>query len=154
MKVKNVLIPLAALSCVPLAWARNKSAYPDENLAQFVVDKLDLTSLPSAFRPKKAKGKKAFVDFGFQLQDVRENDAVITGANGAKSLSLKVLDHTSTGIFVCIAQTGAKSDPTAYQSVVLLKWNDRESSLKAHSTYREFAECPAIGGADASQSSY
>ena len=153
MKLKNVLIALVAFSCVPLASARNKSAFPDENLAQFVVEKLDLTSLPSAFRPKREKGKKSFVDFGFQLQNVRENDAVIAGGNGAKSLSLKVLNRAATGFFVCIAQAGAKGDTTAAQSVVLLKWNDRDASLKAHATFREFSACPAIGG-DASEGSY
>ena len=153
MKVKNLLVALVVLSCVPLGSAGNKSAYPRENEAQFVVDKLDLTSLPSAFRPKKEKGKKTFADYGFQLQEVRENEAVITGADRAKSLSLKVLDHTPAGIFVCIAQLGATGDPTASESVVLLKWNDREGSLKGRSTLREFPECPAIGG-DASESSY
>ena len=154
MKVKNVLVALVALSCVPLGSARNKSAYPDENVAQFVVDKLDLTSLPSAFRPKREKGKKTLLDYGFQSRNVHENDAVITDANGANTLSLKVLGHTSTGIFVCIAQVGAKADTPASESVVLLKWNDSEGSLKVHASFREFAECPAIGGGDASKGSY
>lgn len=153
MKVKIVLAVVVAFSCVPMVPARNKFAYPDENVAQFVVDKLDVTSLPSAFRPKKEKGKKTFVDYGFQPQNVRENDVVITEGGGAKSLSIKVLEHTSAGISVCIAQVGVKSGTPASESVVLLKWNDREGSLKGHATLREFAECPSIGG-DASESSY
>ncbi len=31
----------------------------------FVVEKLDLASLPSTFRPKKEKGKKTFADYRF-----------------------------------------------------------------------------------------
>ena len=49
----KIALALAALSYVPLAVAGNEAAYPKEKVAAFVVEKLDLTSLPSAFRPKK-----------------------------------------------------------------------------------------------------
>ncbi len=61
MKTK-VLLAVVALSYSPLAVARNEAAYPKENVAAFVVEKLDLTSLPSEFRPKKEKGKKTLED--------------------------------------------------------------------------------------------
>ncbi len=54
----KIALALAGLSYVPLAVAGNEAAYPKEKVAAFVVEKLDLTSLPSAFRPKKEKGKK------------------------------------------------------------------------------------------------
>ena len=154
MQPKYLLFALLALSSAPLGSPRNKSAYPDQDLARFVVDKLDSTSLPSPFQPKKEKGKKTFADYGFQPQDVGENEAVIAGRNGAKSLSIKILDRTSTGIFVCMAQPAAKGETPVSESVVLLKWNEREGSLKGHATFREFTECPAVGGADTSESSY
>src|SRR5580692_7511560 len=54
MNTKFVLA-LAALSYAPLVVAGNEAAYPKEKVAAFVVEKLDLTSLPSAFRPKKER---------------------------------------------------------------------------------------------------
>jgi len=34
------------------------NAYPKEKVAEFVVEKLDVTSIPSAIRPKREKGKR------------------------------------------------------------------------------------------------
>jgi hypothetical protein len=46
MKTK-LLSLVVALSCAPLVVAGDVAAYPKENVAVFVVEKLDLTSLPS-----------------------------------------------------------------------------------------------------------
>ena len=51
MKIKVVFA--AALACAPLALAERDVAYPNENVAAFVVEKLDMTSLPSEIRPRK-----------------------------------------------------------------------------------------------------
>src|SRR6266851_3879819 len=71
MKTK-VLLAVVALSYSPLVVAGNEAAYPKENVAAFVVEKLDLTSLPSEFRPKKEKGKKTLEDYGFSAEDRRK----------------------------------------------------------------------------------
>jgi hypothetical protein len=76
MKTK-VLLAVAALSYSPLVVAGNEAAYPKEKVAAFVVEKLDLTSLPSEFRPKKEKGKKTLEDYGFTAQRIDENEAII-----------------------------------------------------------------------------
>src|SRR5258708_10182125 len=100
--MKNkILLGLIPLSCAPLVMSSNKAGYPSENVATFVVDKLDLTSLPSAFRPKKEKGKKTFADYGFQSQVVDENNVRLTAAGGVRSLTITVLEHNSDGIYVC-----------------------------------------------------
>ena len=39
------------LVCMPLGVARSDKAYPKEKVAEFVVEKLDVTSIPSAIRP-------------------------------------------------------------------------------------------------------
>jgi len=75
MKTK-VLLAIVALSYAPLVVTGDEAAYPKEKLAAFVVKKMDLTSLPSAFRPKKEKGKKTLADYGFTAQTVNENEAV------------------------------------------------------------------------------
>ncbi len=97
MKTK-VLLAVVALSYSPLVVAGNEAAYPKENVAAFVVEKLDLTSLPSEFRPKKEKGKKTLEDYGFTAQRIDENEAIIEAAGGVRRLAIKVLDQKSSGI--------------------------------------------------------
>src|SRR5260370_31030002 len=99
MNIK-IALTFAALSCAPLAMAGDRAAYPREKVAGFIVEKLDITSLPAAIRPKKEKGKKTFADYGFTAQRVGENEATIQAVGGAKKLSIKVLDQRRLGIYV------------------------------------------------------
>ncbi len=111
MKTK-VLLAVLALSYAPLVVAGNEAAYPKEKVAAFVVEKMDLTSLPSAFRPKKEKGKKTLADYGFMAQKMDENEAVIEAAGGVRRLAIKILDQKSSGIYVCIAEPGENGGAT------------------------------------------
>ncbi len=147
MNTKIALL-LAALSYVPLTVAGDKAAYPKEKVAEFIVEKLDITSLPSAIRPKREKGKKTFADYGFTAQRVDENEAMIEAAGGARRLSIKVLDQRPSGIYVCVAEPEKNGGEAKTQSVVLLKRNDSNALLKGHESWREFASCPVIGGSD------
>lgn len=61
MKTK-VLLAIVALSYAPVAFGRNDAAYPSEKLAELVVAKLDVNSLPSVFRPKKEKERLQITD--------------------------------------------------------------------------------------------
>jgi hypothetical protein len=153
MKSK-VLLAVVALSYAPLGMAGDKAKYPNEKVAPFVAEKLDVTSLPSAFRPKKEKGKKTFADYGFTVQTVGENQAVIEAAAGLKRLAIKVLDQKSSGIFVCVAEPGENGGPAKTQSVILLKRKDANALLKGRESWREFAACPVIGGSDSAKNSY
>jgi len=122
MKMKTkVLLAVVALSYAPLGVAGNKAEYPTEKVAEFVIEKLDVTSLSSAFRPKKEKGKKTFADYGFTVQTVDENEAVIEAAGGVKKLAIEVLDQKSSGIYRCVAEPGQNGGPAKTQSVILLK---------------------------------
>jgi hypothetical protein len=153
MKTK-VLLALVMLSCAPFVVAGNEAAYPKENVATFVVEKLDLTSLPSTFRPKKEKGKKTFADYGFTAQKVDENEAMIEAAGGVRRLAIKVLDQKSSGIYVCVAEPGENGGSAKTQSVILLKRKDATALLKGREDFREFAACPVIGGSDSATNSY
>ena len=153
MKLKLTWV-VAVLSCAPLAIAGDKVAYPTENVAQFVLERLDVTSLPSAFRPKKEKAKKTFADYGFSSQKVDENHAIIEAADGARRLVIKVLDQTSKGIYVCFADPGQNGGEPKTQSVVLLKRKDPNALLKGRESFREFAACPVIGGTDSAADLY
>jgi hypothetical protein len=153
MKSK-VLLAVVALSYAPFVVAGNEAAYPKEKVAAFVVEKLDLTSLPSAFRPKKEKGKKTFADYGFTAQKVDENEAMIEAAGGVRRLAIKVLDQKSSGIYVCVAEPGENGGDTKAQSVVLLKRKNPNTLLKGRESFREFAACPVIGRSDSTANSY
>jgi len=153
MKTK-VLLAVVALSYSTLVVAGNEAAYPKENVAAFVVEKLDLTSLPSEFRPKKEKGKKTLEDYGFTAQRIDENEAIIEAAGGVRRLAIKVLDQKSSGIYVCVTEPGENGGDTKAQSVVLLKRKNPNTLLKGRESFREFAACPVIGGSDSTTNSY
>lgn len=153
MKTK-VLLAILFLSYVSPGMARNKTEYPNEKVAEFVINKLDVTSLPSGFWAKKVKGKKTLADYGFTAQTLNDNEAVIEGADGVRKLAIKVLDQKSSGIYVCIGTPGVNGGDTKTQSVVLLKMKDSNELLKGRESFREFAACPVIGGSDSSENSY
>jgi hypothetical protein len=153
MKTK-VLLAIVALSYAPLMVAGNEAPYPKEKIASFVVEKMDLTSLPSAFRPKKEKGKKTLADYGFTAQRMDENEAIIEAPGGVRKLAIKVLDQKSSGIYVCVAEPGENGGETKTQSVLLLKRKDSNALLKGRESFREFVACPVIGGSNSSSNSY
>lgn len=153
MKMKTkLLFAVVALSSTPLVVAGNEAAYPKENVAAFVVEKLDLTSLPSAFRPKKEKGKKTFADYGFTAQTV--NEALIEAADRVRRLAIRVLEQKSSGIYVCVVEPGESGSQAKTQSVIHLKRKNSNALLKGRESFREFAACPVIGGSDSSSNSY
>jgi len=148
----KLVLALAALSYAPLVVAGNEAAYPKEKIASFVVEKMDLTSLPSTFRPKKEKGKKTLADYGFTAQRMDENEAIIEAPGGVRKLAIKVLDQKSSGIYVCVAEPGENGGEAKMQSVVLLKRKNSSALLKGRESFREFAACPAIGSDSATNS--
>jgi hypothetical protein len=152
MKSK-VLLAVLFLSYVPLGVAGNKAEYPNEKVAEFVINKLDVTSLPSGFWAKKAKGKKTIADYGFTAQTLNDSEAVIE-ADGVKKLAIKILDENSSGIYVCVGTPEINGAGTKTQSVILLKMKDSSALLKGRESFREFAACPIVGGSDASADSY
>ena len=153
MKIK-VVMALAALSYAPITVAGDKDVYPKERVAEFIVEKLDVTSLPAAIRPKKEKGKKTFADYGFSAQGMDETETIIQAAGGTRKLSIKVLDQRSSGIYVCITEPGQIAGQAKMQVVVLLKRNDPNTLLKGRESWREFASCPVFGGSDSTANSY
>jgi hypothetical protein len=156
MKMKPKLLLAVVLLCyAPLGVAGNKAEYPTEKVREFVIEKLDVTSLPSTLRPKNEKGKKTFADYGFTAQGMGENEAVIeAAAGGGKRLSIKVLDQRPSGIYVCVTEPGEKNGSPKMQSVVFLKRKDPNGLLKGRESWREFSACAAIGGGDSTSNAY
>lgn len=144
MKTKVVLV-LAALSYTSITVAEDKDVYPRERVAEFIVEKLDVTSLPAALRPKKEKGKKTFADYGFTAQGMDEGETVMQAAGGTRKLLIKVLDQRPSGIYTCISEPGQIPGQAKVQSVFLLKRNGSNTLLKGRESWREFASCPVLG---------
>src|SRR6201984_2899077 len=143
-----------ALAFAPLAFAGNDAAYPTEKVAAFVFEKLDVTTLPSATRPKLVKSKKTFGDYGYVAREVDEKKALLDPPQGAAKVSSEVLETRKSGIFVCLnSQTSGKSG-AQFQRVLLLKL--KGGLLKGRETWKKFDACPVIGGGnhDSSSSNY
>jgi hypothetical protein len=135
-----------ALACVPAAFAKNDAPYPKEKVAEFVVAKLDVATLPSALRPKHDKGKKTFGDYGYVTRQVEENAALVEPASGSSQINIKVLAVKSDGIYVCVAGQGKNADSGQMQRVYVLKLKNAGGLLKGRESSKDFAGCPVIGG--------
>ena len=150
----KVVFAAVVLAAAPLGAAGKDALYPNEKVTEFVIEKLDVTSLPSAFRPKKERTRKTFADYGFTSQKVDQNDAVIEAGGGVKRLTIEVLAQTSNGIYMCFAEPGQNGGDAKTQSVVLLKRKDPNALLQGRESFREFAACPVIGGTGLEADSY
>jgi len=150
----KVNIAILALACAPLALAGANAGYPTENVAQFVVEKLDATSLAPVLKLKKEKEKKTFADYGFSTKKMSEKEALVE--SGGRDVQLTVLEQSQRGIYICISEPRENGGQPKSQSVVVVKRKDSEALLKGRVSWREFAMCPVIGGvpSESSGSSY
>ena len=68
---------LLALACVPAVLAGNNAPLPKDNVAEFVAQKLDITTLPSSIRPKPQKSKKTFADYGYAMRQIDDKQKLV-----------------------------------------------------------------------------
>jgi hypothetical protein len=140
----KLLCGVMLLTCSGVAaLAGNNAPYPKEKVAEFVVEKLDITTLPPAIRPKPEKGKKTFGDYGYATGQVDEKEALLEAAPGAQ-VSLRILEQEASGICVC----GKDESNGHIQRVLLLKLKESSGLLKSRDSSKEFNSCPVIGGTD------
>jgi hypothetical protein len=85
--IVKLTIAAAMLGYMPWAAADEKVSYPTERVATFVVDNLDVTSLPSVFRAKKEKGKKTFADYSYTTHSLEDKKALVETSSGGHVLS-------------------------------------------------------------------
>lgn len=142
-----------ALVCVPAVLAATDGPYPKEKLAEFVVGKLDVTTLPAAIRPKPQKGKKTFAEYGYVTRQIGDKDAVLEVTPKTSQINIRVLEQESGGIFVCV-EGQAKDAGGRIQRVYLLRMKGANSLLKGRESWREFDGCPVVGGVDAEAAGY
>ena len=134
-----------ALACVPAALAGNNVPYPKENVADFVVKKLDVTTLPSPIRPKPEKGKKTFGDYGYATHQLDEKEALVERTPGGSQINVRILEQKSSGVYVCVQGSGKNAASGQIQRVYFLKLKNANGLLKGRESWKEFDGCPAIG---------
>ena len=143
----KMLCGMIALACASVALANNSASFPKDKLTQFVVEKLDVTTLPSGLRPKRDHGKKTFSDYGFVTSSLNENQAVVATPSGTQ-INIKVLEQKTSEIYVCVAGMSENGGSGNIQRVILLKLKDSGSLLKGRESWKEFDACLVIGGTD------
>jgi hypothetical protein len=144
----KLLYGVAALALASVAQARTNVPYPTEKVAEFVVDKLDVTTLPSAIRPRHQKAKKTFHDYGYVTRPLDDKEAIIEMTPSGQQINIKVLQQEPAGIYVCVASSEKNANKEHIRRVLFLRLKDVNGLLKSKESNREFISCPVIGGAD------
>ena len=144
----KVMSGVFLLVCTPLGVARSDKAYPKEKVTEFVVEKLDVTSIPPTIRPKREKGKKTFGDYGYVTRKLDDKEALVESPQGRSQITVSILEENKSGIYVCLNGRAEKQSSSQIQRVFLLTLKNGDGLLKGRESWKEFASCPAIGGAE------
>jgi hypothetical protein len=144
----KLLYAVAVLGLASSALARTNEMNLTEKVMGFVVDKLDVTTLPSTIRPKHQKAQKTFSDYGYTTRQFDENEAIIEPTPSGPQINIRVLRREATGIYVCVAGTQKNTSEQRIQRVLFLKLRNSNGLLKSTESLKEFSSCPEIGGSD------
>src|SRR6267154_490367 len=136
------------LVCMPLAVAKSDHAYSKEKVAEFVAEKLDVTSIPSAIRPKREKGKKTFGDYGYVTRKIADKEVLVEAPQRRSQIAISILEESKSGIYVCLNGQAQNESSSHIQRVFLLKLKHANGLLRGRESWKEFDSCPPIGGAD------
>src|ERR1700686_5742955 len=99
--IMKLLCGVLALACGSMALASKNAHYPKERMAEFVVEKLDVTTLPSSIRPKPEKKKKTFSDYGYVTRQLDEKQVLVEATSGGSQISIGILEQKASEIYVC-----------------------------------------------------
>jgi hypothetical protein len=143
----KMLCGIIALASASVAVANNAPSLPKDKVTKYVVENLDVTTLPSGLRPKPDHTKKTFSDYGFVTSSLDENQAIVATPAGTQ-INIKILEQKSSEIYVCVAGPGPNAASGQVQRVFLLKLKNSGSLLKGRESWREFDACPVMGGTD------
>jgi hypothetical protein len=144
----KLMCGVMALAFVPVALAGSNVPYPKEKVAAFVVEKLDVTTLPSTIRPNPEKRKRTFADYGYATRQLDEKQALVEETPGGAKINIRILEQKTSGIYVCVEGKHASSGQ--FQRVFLLKLKNANGLLKGTEDVKEFDGCPSIGADPAS----
>ena len=143
----KILCGMIALATASVALANNTASLPKDKITKYVVEKLDVTTLPSGLRPKRDHDKKTFSDYGYVTNSLDDNQAVVATPAGTQ-INIKILEQKSSEIYVCVAGPEESTRSAKIQRVFLLKMKNSGSLLKGRESWKEFDACPVMGGTD------
>jgi hypothetical protein len=143
----KILCGMIALASASVAVANNTVPLPKDKVTKYVVENLDVTTLPSGIRPKRDHDKKTFSDYGYATSSLDESQVVVNTPVGAQ-INIKILEQKSSEIYVCVAGSGENASSPKIQRVFLLKVKNSGSLLKGRESWKEFGACPVMGGTD------
>ena len=143
----KMLCGMIALATASVAVASNTASYSKGEVTKLVVEKLDVTTLPSGIRPKRDHNKKTFSDYGYSTSSLDENQAVVATPAGTQ-IKIQILERKSSEIYVCVAGPGENANSGKIQRVFLVKLKNSDSLLKGRESWKEFDACPVMGGTD------
>jgi hypothetical protein len=141
---------LLAMAWVSAAFAGNNAPLPKGNVAEFVAEKLDVTTLPSSIRPKPQKNKKTFSEYGYVAQQLDDKQNLVEANSDGSQINIRLLEQNDTAMYVCVRTTRQAPDSNSVQRVVLLKLKKEDGLLKGRESWKEFSGCPVLGGDSAS----
>jgi hypothetical protein len=144
MKMLSGVIVLATAS---VAVANNSASLPKDQVTKYVVEKLDVTTLPSGIGPKRDHDKKTFSDYGYVTSSLDENQVMVASPTGTH-INIKILEQKSSAIYVCVAGVDENARDRKIQRVFLLKAKNSGRVVKGRESWKEFDACPVIGGTD------
>jgi hypothetical protein len=144
----KVLWGLIVLTCASLALAKNNAAYPMQKVAEFLVEKLDITTLPAEIQPKPERGKKTFEDYGYVTRKLGEKGVLLEAPHKGSQIAIRVLEQTAHGIYVCVDAQGLNRHNGRFQRMRLLERKNASELLQGRESWKEIDGCPAIGGLD------
>jgi hypothetical protein len=132
----KLLYGTVVLAWAPFVGAGNDAVCPTAKVAAFVFDKVDVTSLPSAIRPKPVKGKKTFSDYGSVARELDEKNARLNPPQGAPKISIEVLEAQRSRIYACVSGQPTNKNTARFQRVFVLKLTG--NGLLRGKTWKEF----------------
>jgi hypothetical protein len=143
----KMLCGIIILVSASVAGANNTASLPKDKVTKFVVENLDVTTLPAGIRPKRDHGKKTFSDYGYVATSLDENQAVVATPTGTQ-INIKILEQKSSEIYVCVTGPDENANNGQIQRVFLLKVKNSGSLLKGRESWKQFDACPVLGGTD------
>jgi len=141
----KLLSGLLALACVPAALAGNNAPLPKDNVAEFVAERLDVTTLPPSIRPKPRKNMKTFGDYGYVMRQLDDKQILIEATPAGSQINIRILEQKASAIYVCVQAPGQDANSGPIQRVLLLKLKNESGLLKGRESWKEFSGCPELG---------
>ncbi len=147
----KLLSGVLALACVPAAFAANNAPLPKDNVAEFVAERLDVTTLPASIRPKSQKSKKTFADYGYVHRQLDDKHSLVEATPAGPQIHIRILEQTSSAIYVCVQAPAQDPNSAPIQRVLLLKLKNSNGLLTGRESWKEFSGCPVLGADTASE---